>query len=281
MLQGIEQRRSGEDALAVQLFNDALALRPDSARAKVHLGTAHHALGDWLAADLFLREALASRDDPYVTRHRSELEQELEVVAGHLGELRVEADVEGAQVRLNGRVVATTPVRQPVRVEVGSYRMEVERTGFVPAVRDVSIAARRESRVSVALQPLAGDARPLWAPRWVPWTLGGLGAVGVLTASTALYEREKYARRWNDCFDRQPEGGNSNLTRQALCGQERDNVRTAESVLLWSGAVSGALLAGAVVSGLVRQSAPQESAEGSARLACGVGLGTVVCSGSF
>src|SRR6476469_717246 len=49
--QGVELRRLGKDQEALAVLEEAVALQPQSARARVHLAAAHHTLGHWLQAD--------------------------------------------------------------------------------------------------------------------------------------------------------------------------------------------------------------------------------------
>src|SRR3954471_6116668 len=56
--QGVELRRLGKDQEALTVLEEAVAVQPQSARARVHLAAAHQALGHWLEADALLRQLL-------------------------------------------------------------------------------------------------------------------------------------------------------------------------------------------------------------------------------
>src|SRR6185436_12687959 len=83
--EGMQRREEGRDADALQLYRQALELQPENARALAHLGVTYQALGRWVPAQKYLREALSRTQDAYIARHQSELTNALSVVAGHLG----------------------------------------------------------------------------------------------------------------------------------------------------------------------------------------------------
>src|SRR3982751_2270792 len=62
---GIELRRAGRDAEALEQFRQANQLAP-SPRAAAQIGLAEQALGRWLDADGHLRAALAAPSDPWI-----------------------------------------------------------------------------------------------------------------------------------------------------------------------------------------------------------------------
>lgn len=55
---GMELRRAGRDEEALDVFREALARAPASNRIRVHLAASHQALGQWVEAERFLREAM-------------------------------------------------------------------------------------------------------------------------------------------------------------------------------------------------------------------------------
>ncbi len=290
---GIELRRQGQDAQALLLFEAALEKAPESARVRVHVATTHQALGQWLEADRYLRELLAEPGDPYVRKHRAALESARQFVDQHLGSLDIVGEPAGAEVRLSGRSIGSLPLSEPVRLPVGSYVLEVKSAGYYPVERPITITAAgllRES-VSLAARELAppepapassGAGAPAAeassSPRWLTWTLAGVGAAAALTTGVAVLVRENHARRWNGDECLAPD-----LTRGEVCGDELDAGRSAETVALAGGVVSGVFLAAALTSYLLE--APVEAAPGdssaSAAVRCGIGWASAACGGTF
>jgi hypothetical protein len=116
------------------------------------------------------------------------------------------------------------------------------------------------------------------AGRWLPWTLFGLGAAATASTLVAFRLREQHATRWNGAACIRP-----GLTRGSVCPDERDAIRTWDTVLALSGVSAGLLFGGAVLSRSL-QGSPARSGAGRERAGvseCGVSWGQVSCSGRF
>jgi hypothetical protein len=73
------------------------------------------------------------------------------------GSLYIDSRPRGARVMIDGRFVGTTPFRLP-GVAAGRHDIRLELDGYRATVMPVSVAAGRESRVAVTLEP--GTAPP-------------------------------------------------------------------------------------------------------------------------
>jgi hypothetical protein len=292
---GIQLRAQGKDNEALEAFQQAAKVDPGSVRVQVHLATVYQALGNWLLADEYLTQALSQQNHPYVIRHRRVLDDAKRVIDENIGRLEVDGEPPGAEVRLNGRLVGSLPLAEPVRMTVGSYLLEVQRDGYYPMRRPIVLSGGGLVRESIRLEPLPSGARgssasfsagPLGMtepgvddgqPRaWLTWTLAGAaGVAGAVTLGAVLY-REEHAERWNDnsqCLE-------LNRTRSEVCGEERDKVETAETVALVSGVLTGLFAAGAVLNAVgvfgVSSSPPEVGLQG-----CNVGIAGASCFGAF
>lgn len=285
---GIQLRRGGDDAAALETFQQAERLEPESTRIRVHLAATYQALGQWEEADRYLSRAVEDPSDPYILRHQATLAGARETIDKHIGLLQISGGPPGTEVRLNGRRLGTLPIDQTVRVAAGIYTLEAQYSGYYPVTRSVALAGGALVRESLELTPLSATAKQLVAPAretpsappekhatWLPWALGGaaLGA-GALTV-TAWAIREHHAARWNDdsnCLS-------STQTRGQLCGSEiRDGERA--QTWMWIGAAGTLAFAGAAVTTLWLQRDHRDEAPQLA-VRCGVGLGAVSCAGQF
>jgi hypothetical protein len=302
--QGIELRRQGKDAEALDVFKQAVLLHPDSVRALIHVATCYQAVGDWVAADAHLRRALEHTSDPYVERHKQALENAQRVIAERLGMLEVGGGPAGAVVLLNGQRMGQLPLSEPIRATVGDYLLEVKMPGHYPTSRPVSIKSRTLVREDVQLASAgarsseafaAGSASSLGSTsgmpsedgtpagpektQWLTWTLGGLGGAAAVTALTALIVRNSNAQHWND------DGRCLNVpgrTRQELCGDERDSAKTAENVALVGGTAAIFLGAGALLSSFIANRSEQPEANHLGFLGgCTLSPEGASCRGSF
>lgn len=289
LARGIKSREAGHDTEALEVFRQASALDPANPRVLAHLGATYHALGRWVSAYTYLSQALAQKDDPYIQRHRSELEEALSTVGERIGFLEVYGAPDGAEALINGQLVATLPMAGPIPVIVGSYLLEVRFKGHYTLGRPITVSQRVLTREEVELAPhRAGPAPADGTParqtgvdagvssggaNWVPWVLGGLSAAATATSLIAWQRREYYADRWNDdeaCLG-------VGVTREERCGAERSHGETAETVLWVSGVAAGVFAAGAVLTAI--WSSDDEPEQVGFR--CLPGLGGASCSGTF
>jgi hypothetical protein len=288
---GIDLRRSGRDAEALAVFEDALVRSPTSTRVLVHLAATHQALGQWVEAEHHLSLALRQGDDPYIRRHSATLESARAFIDGRLGSLDVVGQPEGAELLLSGRSIGHLPLAAPVRVPIGSYLLEVRKEGYHSVSRPVAMGSGMLLRESVTL----GErqvATPAWtggasapgspgidgadgSPRWLTWTLAGAGMGAAAVSVVAFGVRERHASRWNgnDCL--QP-----GMTRGQACAEELDSGRSAERWGIAAGILSGVLLGGATVSFFLEPRPPSEDF-GIALDGCGADGAGARCFGSF
>jgi len=301
---GIELRKGGNDAAALDLFMQLERDNPGSVRLMLQVTAAAQATGRWLVANEYLRKAAAFKNDPYYLRNRVAVKNVEDAVAQHVGQFRVIGEPSGAEVRLSGNVLGTLPMTEPVPVELGSYTLEVSKPGYYPLRRDVSLIAGgalnqevvelKPSPVPVA--PRARGAasteqpersselhdvdRSWWPSRSLTWLLGGLTLSAAATSGVALVVRENSAQHWNDnaqCIDRQQ----PSRTRGETCGSDRSSAETAGHVALGAGIAAGVLAAATVTQLLFSSSAPARAAEARRGTSCGVGLSSFTCSGTF
>ncbi|MCC6876394.1 MAG: PEGA domain-containing protein [Sandaracinaceae bacterium] len=263
--QGLDARREGRDAEAVELFRRAHAI-DGSARSLAQLALAEQAHGDWADAERDLVRALATAD-AWVTERRAVLEQALVVIRSHLGRLDVECNIDGAMIAVDGRPAGTLPLPEPLSVEAGSVVVTVRAQGYVEVQRTASVRAGELSRLSVAL--VAEPAAPVpqqavieqavveqavveqaMVPSRGPSPflitgLAGAGATALTLAATIIASvvREDAVSVWNDdarCPPTSPGG------RMDSCASQWSTLRTAEDWAIGLGIATGVLAAASV-----------------------------------
>ncbi|MBN1945920.1 MAG: PEGA domain-containing protein [Bradymonadales bacterium] len=70
------------------------------------------------------------------------------------GTLRIETNVEGAAVTIEGEVVGTTPLDEPIRLRTGLHLVTFTKEGYHDWTRRVEIEADREVLLQVEMRPL-------------------------------------------------------------------------------------------------------------------------------
>lgn len=150
---GNELRRADREAEALQTFREAHA-RSRAPRTLAQLALAEYANRLWLEAEVHLEEALQSPSDPWIAQRLGTLFEARREIARHVGQLLVGGNVDGAEVRLDGRVVATLPMSAPIRVATGTVALEVRAAGHAPVSRRLELRPRQVHREEVRLTPI-------------------------------------------------------------------------------------------------------------------------------
>lgn len=281
---GIDARKAGDDARALELFQRAEKLEPDSARVRVHLAATYQALGDWESADRYLTLAMNDSADPYVQSNQAILTSARRSIDAHIGTLEISGGPPGAEVWLNGRSIGALPIQKRLRIQAGSYMLEARLKGYYPLSRSVTLSGGALVRESIQLgreiesvpapPPPTGEAGAPSDTRWLTWTFAGLTAVAGGATVVAWTARERHVSNWNDDGRCQKPG----LTRDQVCHSEHEAGDRAQT-WIWIGGVASGVFAAAT---LVSYSLGGKGAEATeSALSCGIGLGQALCSGRF
>src|SRR6476646_6198916 len=94
---GIQLRREHRDAEALEEFRRADRLNP-APRIRAQIGLAEQALAQWVDAEKDLAQALSAHDDPWIRERSEALGAALHNIQQHLGSLKIETNVDGAEL---------------------------------------------------------------------------------------------------------------------------------------------------------------------------------------
>ncbi len=295
---GFELRRTGHDDEAAAAFAEAHRLAP-TPRTAASLGLVRQSLGAWRDAEVLLGEALASPQDPWVSRNRAALDAAREVVGQHLGTVELRGGPAGAEVRVDGSLVGSLPLATPLRVLAGGVSMEVRAPGYVTVLRRFVVDPGTVVRETLDMRAEAPEPTPVVvappvvvtppvvavaqvvvtpdAPREPtrplrPWGIAGMavGGAALATGVAAVLLQRGDAGQFNrDC-----ERGSTDPTCTGL-GQSAATWGTISWVALPIGA---AVAAAGVVMFLWRSS---ERAAAATALGCTPAGAGVVCGAAF
>lgn len=269
--EGIALRREGRDAEAAERFRAAHAI-DGSARTLAQLALAEQGAGRWVDAERHLVAALAM-DDAWIAEHRAVLEAALATIRSHVGRLSVEANVQGAELFLDGERVGTLPIAEPLATEVGTHVVELRAPGHVPVQRSTEVRAGVLSRVTLAMVPSvaqdaprvapeAPSATPTVAPRDEPQreppsssgpspllvagVVGaGVTALTLVATVVAIGVREASVQLWNDPSQCPASGPNGRLE---ACASTYGTIWSAQD---WAIGLGVGTAVSAVVSGVL------------------------------
>jgi hypothetical protein len=137
------------DAALVEL-NRAAELRP-SYKLYYNIGQVRFAMHDYAAASDAYRQYLEKGGDKVPPARREQLKKELDVLAQRVAKLNIETDVAGAEVFVDDVSVGITPLPSAVVVNSGIRRVTVRHPDYLPQVRRLNIAGGVQEKVSFAL----------------------------------------------------------------------------------------------------------------------------------
>jgi hypothetical protein len=147
---GLRFMGKGEYDHALREFLEAKHLAP-TPRTSAQIAIAEQALEHFVDAEIHLMDVLQAEDDPWVRAHRDELEQSLAAIRAQLGSLMVRGDPRGADVRLQGELIGTVPMRRALRLRKGKVAVQVDAAGFVGKAQTVEIVAGQTTTIDVDL----------------------------------------------------------------------------------------------------------------------------------
>jgi len=179
--QGVVLRRQGDDATALQRFQQAFQI-DHSSRAMAQIALAEQALGRWVMAYEHLNQALAAASDPWITKNRELLTDAVNRVNEHVGLIDILGGTAGAEVRIGGVPRGKLPLGRPIPAPTGTVIIDLVAPGFATVQRTSVVRAREITRESFDEgTPLAkaGATMPPAAKVEVPPAGGGAVATPV------------------------------------------------------------------------------------------------------
>jgi tetratricopeptide (TPR) repeat protein len=126
---------------AAEAFNTAYRLSPAYV-VLYNIGQVNVALGNSVAAvdafEAYLKQGASSISE----ERQKEVQAEVEEQRGRIGTVFIISHPEDADVRVDGRLVGTTPLSGPLRLNAGHHTIEAIRADRAPQIRELEIAGK-------------------------------------------------------------------------------------------------------------------------------------------
>jgi tetratricopeptide (TPR) repeat protein len=167
------------------------------------LGQAEYNLKRYRAAAEHLSYGLGSLPASGSPQVAERSRQILDLCKEQVGTLNLQVKNKGAEILINGEVIAEAPLITPVFVNPGEHRFEVRLAGHVPERFTMMLEAKQSKSRSVELKPLVPEERSVEpAPKlteitappappeshasWTPVIVGGIVTLAGLSAGVAF-----------------------------------------------------------------------------------------------
>ncbi len=148
----------GEQLAAAKKWPEALAefekaheAHP-TGRSALRVADAHYAMDHLLPAYHGYDKALRSYGSELSGYHRAVAQQRFSELEGKTGAITIRVDQAGAEVLVDGSSVGTSPLDEPVRVEVGPHLVEAKKEELASSQVSVKIEAGEDKTVELTLQ---------------------------------------------------------------------------------------------------------------------------------
>jgi hypothetical protein len=161
--QGLQLRSQNEPGRALPLLEQAYRTAR-TPRTAAHLGLVELELEDFVEAERYLTEALATPTHPWIAKNKSTLEQQLATARANVGELAVTGSPAGAEIWVDGARAGQLPLGTPLRLSKGRVDLQVRAPGHLPATETLNIVAGKREQRSYVLAPDPALARAPSAP---------------------------------------------------------------------------------------------------------------------
>jgi hypothetical protein len=147
---GVQRYEAADYQGALEAFQEAYRLAPHPT-VRVNMANCYEHLGRPLEAlhhfERFLAEAAdASR------QQRREVQTAMQRLQQQVGEVRLAVAPDGALVTIDAAETRRAPILEPIRLGVGTHRVEVRMEGFRTARQEIEIIGGESRRVAIALE---------------------------------------------------------------------------------------------------------------------------------
>jgi hypothetical protein len=147
---GIEHYNEGSYDAALAEFQQAYEIAP-AHQVLYNIARVHAALGNAVEAASAYQRYLDEGEHQLSAERRREVEQALEVQRARIGRLDVRVSVDGATIAVDGDDVATSPLREPLRVTAGEVELEVRAANHQSVRRRLRVAGGVVERIVIDL----------------------------------------------------------------------------------------------------------------------------------
>jgi hypothetical protein len=163
-------------AAAVDKYKEAVALW-DHPMIQYNMAHALIRLDRVLEAAVALEAALRYGATPFTPALYEQATAYQQLIAGRVGTIEVSCTQPTAQVLLDGKPWFECPGTKSLQVLAGEHSVVVEARDYMTSSRRVIVTGSNTARESVELVPIDAMVKLEYPrPRWIPWTIAGLGA---------------------------------------------------------------------------------------------------------
>jgi hypothetical protein len=150
---GVELYKEGSFDAALAEFNKAYELAPNY-RVLFNLAQVQTERHDYVTALKDFEKYLEQGGAEITAERREQVNKEITALKGRVAEVTISADVEGAELLVDGVSVGTLPLSEPVRVSAGVRQIQVKKAGYETSTRTETIAGGENPHFDFKLEAI-------------------------------------------------------------------------------------------------------------------------------
>jgi hypothetical protein len=145
--------------LALAEFERVYELVPDY-RVLYNIGQVSIQLGRYARAFRTLKEYVARGGTELAPDRAAAVQADLAQLAGKIARIAVQVEQEGAQISVDGVAVGRSPLAEPLVVDVGEHRVQIELPGYATQSQAFTLAGGDRRDATFTLEPEASGPTP-------------------------------------------------------------------------------------------------------------------------
>src|SRR6185369_8519646 len=143
----------GEFLLALVEFERAYQLS-NNYKVLYNIGQVRIQLGRYAKAKEALEQYLKAGGSSLTADRTQAVNKDLSTLAERTASLNIVSSEVGAEISLDGKVIATAPLTEPLIVDAGEHNLVLHKTGFYDAAQSVTLAGHDQIELKVELKPI-------------------------------------------------------------------------------------------------------------------------------
>ncbi len=151
-VKAFKANRFGEAASEFRTAYETLPAYP----VLYNIGQVDVALGDAVGAVDAFEKYLSEGGSKIPKERKQAVEVELEKQRARIGTIVLQVQPEGAEVRVDGKLIGKAPLSEPLRLTEGKREIVVIASGYDTRVRELEVASKSQAEIEIKLDRMGG-----------------------------------------------------------------------------------------------------------------------------
>ena len=156
--EGVIYFEGEKHAQALESFKKSYKLRPLWA-IRFNLGLCYKELGMYTRAKHEFHLFLEEGGSQVKSSMKKQVEQELAQLAGTIAVMKIELNVKGAQISMDGKSIGKSPIDRKVEIDPGLHILSITKSGYEPLEEEFILSKGERKSFKLALTSIEGEEK--------------------------------------------------------------------------------------------------------------------------